>query len=200
MDPITGMAIGAGISGIGSYFQGSAEEQAAAQAAKVQEEQLAFQKQQYADQQKAKQTASGIVGSGISTDAYGNTLNYVDPLANQKNATLASMMSGQLTTAQQAQMQNDVATAGQTTNSSAATMGLPAGARLAVNNQNVQGISRNYADVASNEMAAGVSGANTAANTGSNIASTNYQSGLANWMNQQQQQNLKTQSLAQYAV
>ena len=42
MDPTT-MLIGAGIGGIGSYFQGSAEEQAAEVQAQIEREQLQLQ-------------------------------------------------------------------------------------------------------------------------------------------------------------
>ena len=200
MDPITGMAIGAGLSGIGSYFQGDAEKQAAAEAAKVQQEQLDFQKQQFAASQQGKVDASGIINSGMSTTGIAPTMDYTNPLAATQQSALTSMMTGQLTPAQQAQMQSTIASANQNTNAVAASSGMPAGARAAMGAQNTAAIGTQYGNIAANEMTAGVQGATAAGNLGLNVASTNNQSALTSYLNQQQQQNLKAQTLAGYAT
>ena len=103
-------------------------------------------------------------------------------------------------TAEQAQQAADIATATQGTNAVAATSGMPAGARAALASQNAAKITGQYANMADQNIATGIQGANQFANTGLNIAGANNQSALTNFLANQQQQNLKTQLLAEYAV
>jgi len=209
-------AIGAGIGGIGAYFGGQAqaagqeysadinkqltEEQLKQSDAEFQQ-QFGLTKQEYADTLAAKTAASGIIQSGMPAGtAPAPTMDYANPLATPTQSALTTMLSGQLTPAQLAQQQKDIATANQGTDAVAATSGLPAGARAALTGQNAATISNNYANMAENNIATGVSGANSFANTGLNVANTNYQSALTNFLNQQKQANLKATTLAGYAT
>ena len=195
-----GMIGGAALSGLGAYFGSDAEAQAMQQQAKIQQEQIDLKAKEDAQAQAAKVSASGIVGSGIPTGAYGQTLNYTDPNAAATNSTIQTFLSGGLTDAEKAQMGIDIKTGTQSINAAAATSGMPAGARMGVQGQNVAQIGQNYANTASARIGTGLTAANNAANTGLNIANQNYQSGLNNYLNQQNQQNMKTQLLAGYAT
>lgn len=200
MNPATTMLIGAGIGGIGSYFQGTAEEQAADQQYQIEQQQLQLQQQEWAAQQASKQAASGIISADMSGSSAAPTMDYTNPLAGQTNQTLASMLTGQLTPAQQALMTQTTNAGAQGVNAAAASSGMPAGARAGALASNAANVGTQFGNIASNEMTAGVSGANQAANTGLNVASANNQSSLAAYLNNQQQQNLKAQTLAGYAT
>lgn len=191
-----GMIGGAALGGLGSYFGGQAQQQAAEEAAKAQREQLAFQKQQYADTLRSKQLGSGIIQDRFNTAGYGSNLNYANPYESAMNTSLNTFLSGGLMPVEQTQQAKDIATGQQAINAAAATAGLPAGARLGLQGQNVANVTGNYANMASGRIGQGIGYANQAANTGANIAQMNYQSGLQNFLNQQEQQNKQAQLLA----
>jgi hypothetical protein len=190
----------AAIGGIGSFFGASAEEQAAEKARQMQEAQLAFKKQQWADQQAGKKNASGIIGSGYNTAGYGQTLNYVNPYQGAIDTSINAFLSGGLMPAEIAQQGKDIAAGSQNINANAATMGLTAGGRAALQNQNVSNITGNYANLASGRIGTGIGAATNAASTGANIANMNYQTGLNNFLQQQQANNQKMQLMGQYAT
>lgn len=199
MDPTT-MLVSAGLSGIGSYFGSDAEKQAMEDQMKIQQEQLDWQKQQAELAQKGAAAAGGVVQSGINTGGYGQTLNYTDPNAGAVNSTLQTFLSGGLTDAEKTQMGMDIKTGAQGIGANAATSGMPAGALAGALNQNNAAVSGNYANMASARMGQGLSAAPGISSAGQNVAGSNYQSGLNNWLNSQQQQNLKTQMLAGYTA
>jgi hypothetical protein len=193
----------AGLGGIGDYFTAQAQQEASQQQYQYEQEQLAEQQRQFnlvnQQQQSAKQGATNAVLSGYNTAAYDKTLNYQNPYQTGIGTAINTLLAGGLTSAEQNQQNLDISKAAQLINANASG-GMPAGARLGLQGQNVQQISNNYANMASGRVAQGLSAANTAANTGLGITEANYNSGLSNWLQSQQLQNQKAGLLAQYAT
>ena len=201
MDPYT-MLLGAGMGGLGGYFQGQAQQQQSDNERQMQEAQLAQQQAQFNTTNQIKNNqnigATAAINNGYNTNAYGGApLNYVNPLQGGMNDAITQLMSGQLAPSQVAQQNADISKGSEMINSNAS--GMPAGARMGLQNQNVQQISRDYANMANSNIGQGVSLANSAANTGMNIAGQNYNSGFNAYLTQMQAQNQKANALAGYA-
>jgi hypothetical protein len=191
----------AALGGLGSFFGGQAEEEAAKRSTEESKRQFdltyAQRLKEYQDSLKSKESARGVIG-GMDTRGYGQTLNYVNPYQNAIDTSINAFLSGALTPAEVAQQGKDIATGTQSINAGAATMGLPAGARAGLLSKNVSDITGNYANIASGRIGTGLGAANTAASTGANIASMNYNSGLANFLQEQDLKNKQAQLLAGY--
>ena len=203
MDPVT-MLIGAGMGGLSGYFQGEAQKQTSDQEIQQQQAQMAQQQAQFNTTNQIKNNqnigAQNAINTGYNTSAYGGApLNYVNPNEGGMNAAIQQLMSGQLAPSQVAQQNADISKGSEMINNNMASSGAPAGARMGLQNQNVQQISRDYANMANGNIATGVQLGNTAANTGMNIAGQNYAGGYNAFLNQQNAQNQKAGLLAGYA-
>jgi hypothetical protein len=220
---------GALLGGIGSYFGGKANESGAKTSAESNKygidksaesaaASLAEQKRQaliaeavtaqkLADEQQAvkdaaatKVAAGGIISSGYDTSGYDKTLNYIDPYATGVKSAIDTLLAGGLTGAETAQRDKGIAAGEQTVRSNAATMGLPAGARALLSGQNMSDIMNNYAVMGSGRVEQGISAAGSATQIGAEIAKTNYDSALQNFLTQQGLKNRKTELMAANAV
>jgi len=202
IDPVTLSLIGAGIGGIGSYWGGQGNKQAAEEQAALSRESLAYKKwkdeQDRKDLLASKESARGVLG-GMDVSGYGGNLNYVNPYQSAVDTSLNAFLSGKLTDAEVTQQGKDIATAGQTINAGAATMGLPAGARAGLLGQSTSDITGNYANIASGRIGTGIGLATSAAGTGANIANMNYSAGLQKFLAEQQAKNQQAQLLASYS-
>lgn len=217
------------LGGIGSYFGGKAQESASREQAGVSREQIAENKRQ-ADlneafrreqmrleqaelerqakerqeaidrERRTKYAASGIISGGYDTSGYGKELNYVDPYAGSVKSAIDTLLSGGLTEAELRQQGKALESSNQIIGANAATMGLPAGARAALGGQSTQAILDNYANMGAGRVGQGLSAADTATRTGADIANINYQSGLANFLKEQELKNRKTEIMAGYAT